>query len=591
MNKKSISVICVQAFLILFFVFCLVCCLEFSRELIIALMERIIGRKLQEMTKWNAVIIGSMSFFAFLDAVVYFFLFIKKGRECFWRIVQKARDVFTSKDALKFIALIFSVLLVSYLALLMAHFDFQDDTKRIISGHKSWVGASRYISEILAVFFHANFYINDIAPLTQLIALCVLALTSFLLAFALTGGNITWLSAVAATLMGTCPYFVQNMSFKFDSPYMAMSLLFAVLPFLFIGDVFSFCTTSFICLVLVCSSYQAANSVYIVLAIFCAFKMLGEKESFRRVVRFVLLSILCYAATLAFFKLFIMIPTEATIDERNTRIGANMMLSLIKINWLSYMKIVLGNFGNLWIKCFAVLLSFLFVVGGTVFSRRGKLFGFFVSIFSLALMLGLSFGAYLAIGNTVLAARAFMGFDALVAVLAIFVAQCASRLGREKIAWRIGAASCICALAWGFCVNATVTGNVFAKQQRYTDFRLSILLGDLGAFVNKGEKSQCLVCGITGAPASTNMDWKNYRIDMGGDNGGWMSYVLQEWNMDVDFVSIESNTNVLERNPELKEKVGSLPLLLDNYYHSIYGKDNFFYVLMKNPQVEKYEIK
>lgn len=586
MNKKSLSVICFQCFLILFFVFCLICCLDFSRGLIISLMEKIIGRKLQEMTKWNAVIIGSMSFFAFISASAYFFAFFRKGNECVKAIVEKAREMFCSKNALRYMVLIFIIFVVSYLALLMAHFDFQDDTKRIISGHKSWVGASRYVSEILAVFLHANFYLNDIAPLTQIIALIVMSFSSFFLAYALTDGKVTWISAVASTLLGTCPYFVQNMSFKFDSPYMALSMLFAVIPFLFAENLFVFCATSFVCLILVCSSYQAANSVYLLLAIFFAFRMVNEKKGFRKTVSFILSCILCYAVSLALFKLLIMIPTEATIDERNTKITGSMVFAVMRVNWIGYMRIALKEFGNIWIKFFAALIACAFVFYGTVQSKLGKIVGFFLSSFTIVLMLFLSYGAYLAIGNPVFAARAFMGFDTLVAVSAVFVS---AKAFSDRQVRKILASSCICALAWGFCVNATVAGNAFYKQQKYADFRLTILLGDLGAFVNKGEKSECLISGITGAPASTNMDWKNYKINFGSYSAGWMSYILQEWNMDLDFVSIESNKDIFGNKPELKEKVSSLPLLVDNYYHSIYGNDNFFYVVLKNPQVEKYE--
>ena len=587
MNKKSVSVTCAKAFLLLFCALCLVCCLGFSRRLIISLMEAAIGRSLNDLTKWNAVIVGSMRFFAFMAAAAYFFSFAGKGRECSRAVARKCAEVASSKDARARVALIFAVLLVSYLALLMAGFDFQDDTKRIISGHKSWVGASRYVSETLAVFLHTNFYINDIAPLTQIAALAVLSLASFALAFALTGGAVTRTAAVASALVGLCPHFVQNMSFKFDSPYMALSVLFAVVPFLFADDAPTFCATSFVCLVLVCSSYQAANSVYLVLAIFLVFKRLNESGNARGAARLALASALCYALTLAFFKAFIMIPTEATIDERNTNVAGRMILSVVRANWLGYMRTVLKGFGNLWIKCLSLMAALLFLRSGAERSARGRLFGLLASALSLALTLSVSYGAYLAIGNAVLAPRAFMGFDALLAAVAVFVARPVPRRGVAAALSR----ACVLALAWGCCVNATVTGNVFAKQRRYNDFRLSILLGDLGKFVNKGEKSECLVSGVVGPPASTNRDWRNYGINMGSDGGGWMSYILQEWNMDVEYVSIESNTRLLERNGALREKVGALPLLLDNYYHAIYGKDNFFFVELKNPQVERYEIK
>ena len=145
-------------------------------------------------------------------------------------------------------------------------------------------------------------------------------------------------------------------------------------------------------------------------------------------------------------------------------------------------------------------------------------------------------------------------------------------------------------LAWGFCINAIVTGNTYMKQQKYQDFRLTMLLGDLSKFVNPNEKNEALVVGDFGPATQTNMDFKNYKLNFGGINSGWTSYLFQDWNMDMDFVSIESDTTILQKDSALKEKVDSLPLLLDTYYHAIFGKDNFFYIIIKNPQVEKYRI-
>lgn len=559
-------------------------------------MEKIIGRNLNDMTKWNAVIKGSMSFFAFLAASAYFFAFIKKGNECFRSILAKFKEVFTSKNSLRYLGIIFGFIFISYLTILMAHYDFQDDIKRIISGHKSWVGASRYISEALSVIFHANFYLNDIAPLTQIIAILVLTLTSFILAYILTDGKITWLTAIASTFIGLCPHFVQNMSFKFDSPYMAMALLFSVIPFLFVENPFNFCVTSFLCINLLCSSYQAANSIFIVLVIFTAFRKFNEAENLGKneiseIVKFIGLSILLYIVSMAFFKLFIMIPTEATINERNTKLVFDELFSLMKDNWISYSKKVIKDYGNIWIKFFTIVSSILFIIFGTINSKRNKIYSFLLTVFTLSFMFFLSFGAYLVIGNVIIKPRAFMGFDALIALIGLFVSNSVVNLKTERKLSKIFSTACILAWAWGLCINSTVTGNVYMKQQKYQDFRFTLLLSDLSKLIDQKEHNECLVYGDIGPVTSSNMDWKNYDFAFGDVNAGWTSYIIQDWNMDLDFISIESYSFLFMYKPQLKERIKDLPILCDTYYHSIYGKDNFYYVVLKNPQVEKYEIK
>ena len=78
-----------QVLLILFFIACIFCTISFSRELIISLMEALIGRKLKEMTKWNAVITGSMSFFAYCAAVLYYFMYIPLGKKVWISVKDK----------------------------------------------------------------------------------------------------------------------------------------------------------------------------------------------------------------------------------------------------------------------------------------------------------------------------------------------------------------------------------------------------------------------------------------------------------------------------------------------------------------------
>ncbi|WP_447440472.1 glucosyltransferase domain-containing protein, partial [Staphylococcus aureus] len=46
--------------------------------------------------------------------------------------------------------------------------------------------------------------------------------------------KLSLLALTAAMLVGFNPWFLQNLSFRFDSPYMSLSLLFSVLPFLFL---------------------------------------------------------------------------------------------------------------------------------------------------------------------------------------------------------------------------------------------------------------------------------------------------------------------------------------------------------------------
>lgn len=594
MNKILKKICSFQTLLIIFFIACLCCILPVSRNLIIILMEKIIGRALQDMTKWNAVIVGSMSFFATLALFTYFLIYTEKGKYVFAACREKIRELFYSKKALTQVAILFGLYCICYLTLFRANYDFQDDIKRIISGHKSWVGASRYISESLSVFLHTNFYLNDLAPFTQILAAAILAISSYTLAYVMTDGAVTKLSLIASLFLGICPFYFENMSYKFDSPYMALAMLFGVLPFLFTKDLLVYAAISFMSLIFVCSSYQAGNSIYIIMTLVLTMKMILSKTGGKRILSFLLTSIASYIIALIIFKVLIMIPTEATIDERNTQVHMGIQFfTMVKDNFIGYNRTVFSNYGNIWIRFFTCILALLFPFAAAKNARVNKPLALLTSIFFLGLMYILSFGAYLAIGNTLLNDRAFMGFDAFIAVIALTdLALYDSRdKSRGQSATKILTLISICALFHGFTVFAIVRGNLYAKQNDYQKFRYTILLGDMGHLINSSAHNEAYIVGDIGPSTSSIMEYKNYNLNIGGYSSGWTHILIQDWNMDLDFLATDSFERKFNENKELKAELEAMPLLISSYYHDIYGENNRYLVKLKNPQVKDYEIK
>ena len=588
MDKSAKKIESFQLLLILILSACLCCILPFSRNLIILIMERLIGRTLNDMAKWNAVIVGAMSFFATLTAFLYFLLYVKRGKLVFANSKERIIEVFYSKKAFLYIAIIFGIFCLCYLTLFRANYNFQDDIRRATTGHKSWVGSSRYISETLAVFLHTNFYINDISPLTQIYALIILSLTAYMLAYIIRNGNITKLSLIASTLIALCPFYFENISYKFDSPYMAMAMFFGVFPFLFTKNTLSFVSISFISLILVCSSYQAGNSIYIMLALFYTMHLLltsSKKEAFR----FLAICIACYIIALIYFKSIIMVPTETTIDERNTKIQLGFsFLSLLKKNFLGYVSTVLSNFGNIWIRVFTLIAVIIFPFAVSKNTEK-RLQAVIISIITLAFMFLLSFGAYLAIDNTILNDRAFMGFDVLLAIVAL--SDLVLYEQSSKKATKILTAGIVCCLFYGCAIYAVVRGNLYQKQNDYQKFRYTIMLADLSHFVTTGEKSTAYVVGDIGQTESSFMENKNYGLNIGDYSSGWTPVLIQNWNMDIDFMESDSYELKFNQKKELKTELEAMPLLVSSYYHDIYGENNRYLIRFKNPQVKDYEIK
>ncbi len=570
-----------QLLLILFFTGCLIGICPFSRNLVITMGEHAIGRKLGDLTKWNQVIMHTLALFATFAAIWYGLWYTEQGKGIYTSLKDTVRQAFCARRAWKQLAVLFTLYVLCYLTVLRADYNYEDDLRRFISGHKSWVGTSRFVSEIAAVFLHTTFYISDISPFTQLYALAELAAASYILAYVITDGRITKRVLFAAVCLGISPFYVENLAYKFDSPYMAFAMLFGVMPFLFIKNIKAYAAASVISLLLVCASYQAANSVYIVLAIFMAFMFWQQQKPWKHIGIFAAVSIVCYLLSLLYFKYALMIDTFDSKDMHVT----NGILQLILSNLSGYCTAVAETYGNLWMKFFTGLTFCLFPVSAAVSAKMQKRNPMAAAAFAAAvlmLMLLLSFGAYLAIGNVSFVHRAFMGFDALLAIAAVYNITALS--AAPRLTYTAGLT--LAGLFYGLFIHVAVTGNLFLKQAKYEDFRYTLLTGDLSRIIPADTTCSIYLHGVPGAAAAGYREYMNYGKNIGGKTAGWTSYLLQYKNMNFDFAAIESYDGALSEE-EAAEYV-KLPMLLDTYYHTIYGQGTKFYVELKNPQVKEY---
>jgi hypothetical protein len=583
MNEKLKKLLSFRTILILGIIACFCCIIPFSRALIISLMEFLMHRPLRDVHKWDDILIHSMAFFAVIQVFWLFFCYTGYGRRVYTSISGTVVTAFTREKTKKQLLVLFIIYFICFWAIIRANYEYADDIRRVYAGHKAWVGWSRYVSETLAVFLHTNFFINDISPVGQLWAVIVLTVMSYLLASIVMDGKVTRLSLIAATAAGLCPFFIVDFSYKFDCPYMALAMLFGVFPFLFINKRPAYIFVSFISLLLVCTSYQAANSIYILLTIYTAWKMWSQKESWKNIGIYSGISILCYAAALIFFRLFLMNTFEGNAVSRGTGIAlGGGMFSVIARNFSEYVSAITSGYGNLWIKAFTIIALLLFPFAAARRTARNKYAAAGFSVIVLILMFSLSFGAYLVLEQALISARTFMGFDIFIALIVLTdVAGAADTKSFKKLSGAV-----VVLLVYGLCINATVNGNLYSKQKEYDNFRFTILLQDLSHIITPQAQNSIYIGGIPGPAGKTRMERKNYRIEGGHQSPVLTQYLIKDWNMDFKFLS-EDTLEELDLQPELKTKLTDLPLIEDTYYHTIYGKDNQYYVYLKNPQIKE----
>ena len=579
MKTKIKELVSFKTLVILFIFACFAVMLPFTQNLIINFAQNTIGRNLRSITKWSLVITHTSAFFATFAIALYFLKYISHGKIIASDIISTAKQTFKNKKQSATLIIFAAVLIfVAYSSIILANYDYTDDIRRSFTGHKMWIGATRIVSESLAVFLHTNFYINDIWPLTHFISIFILALTSYLLAYIGTDGKVSLLSILAAVLFSISPYFATCMSFKFDSPYMCFSVFVTVLPFLFRKDLKTFCFVSFLALLLSCTSYQAAQSVYIMLAIFVVLKKYLAGESQKEMSSFAAASILAYVFSLVFFQFVICIPRAWNAESENFE-----ALSIISLphNLVSYSKAVLSNYGNIWIKFFTALSVLFFPFAAMSQSKKSRITTFTLSVVAFLLMLALSYGAYLVLQKILLSGRAFMGFNIFVALVAIMDVTAFSNMKKMRIC-SIGILAC---LFWGLCVNTVSIGTFYHKYKEYTRFRFNVLMQDLNEIVDQNAHNSLYYGNTIEIPESARMVLKNYHIDRFSLSTNQTQYLLKGYDMDFEILNEDFIEDIHDK--ELVKKLTDLPLIKDTYYHTIYGKDNQYFVEFKNPKPQE----
>ncbi|GLQ90595.1 glucosyltransferase domain-containing protein [Dyella flagellata] len=130
---------------------------------------------------------------------------------------------------------LFGILFTGYLLfvlypILRADRPFNDDMARMLSGAYSWNDNGRPLTTALMRLLEGNLpRLVDFAPMPQILAIALLALAGMLIArrYAIQS---PWLAALLVLPLGAQPFFLENLSFRFDAVAMGASVLLAVLP-------------------------------------------------------------------------------------------------------------------------------------------------------------------------------------------------------------------------------------------------------------------------------------------------------------------------------------------------------------------------
>ena len=468
------------------------------------------------------------------------------------------------------LCVLIAVYAVSLIAVFRSNFYYVDDIGRTFYGYGLTGNFARYAATFIANFLHSNTWLSDISPLTQIVAVVLIALAGLVLMCVFSDGKEIKLRHLPALIpLGLSPYFISCLSYKFDAPYMAASVLFSVLPLLYKDKrTVHYILAVFSGTLLMCTTYQASSGIFPMAVWMLAFFMWMKKQTLKAILRFILTSAAGYIPALILFKLLLVQPVEAEDYVNNT-----ISVQSVFLNIKTYAVTVftdLGMFWSIFLTC--VVISFIAVCLKR--SQHKKRITLPVTVLVIAIGFILSFGVYIILESPLFMPRALYGSGVLISLLSIPVV-----LSEKKYFGK----SAVIVLSWFFIVFAFIYGNALTVQQEYADFRTEQIISDMkeADLLRSDTEIALQISGTIGhAEAIENMIKKypvlerSVPVMLRGYFNYWGHFKLIHY-YGLDHIQMNSEESGIDFNDL------DLPVVTDNIYHTIKADHQHILIMLK----------
>jgi len=546
------------------------------RHKIMDFAEQILNKGILSKNSWIN------TFFSYAMGGIFFILLFdyltltQSGRTLVAEVKKEIKECLSEINFRSFlipIVIMSCIYFLGILTIIRANFLYVDDIFRSVEGSRRWFVWSRYVAEFFSILVHGDTNLTDSSPLPQLLAIFILSCSSVALVYIIGNRKITAVRLLASIPLGLSPYFLECLSFKFDAPYMAMSILASIVPFLFIARKKAFFFISVVSLLIMCMTYQAASGIYLLIVVILCFQAWNSsKKSNKEILSMAGTAALAFCAAMLIFKFFLM-TALAPYDYASTAMHPlSQMAQGILANIKNYATIIYHDFGFIW-KFGVALVCVFFITKSIRVSSQKKALSFFISILAIGVSFILSYGVYILLTMPISYPRGLFGFGAFLAIISIYIVS----------DYKKAAIVTALALNWCFLVFAFSYGNALADQERYAKFRITLLLHDLSDLYpsRNGETMSIQLDKTIGFVPSIKNISKHYPIierlvpkRLGEDANYDTYYYLYHYNV----------SNMEENRPFLSSidfNSMDLPVVKDSYYHTIKSDGSHILVILK----------
>lgn len=254
---------------------------------------------------------------------------------------------------------------VSIFPLLISDIYYLDDSYRVVTGIIGWSGDARPVGEIFyKILTLSNNSLPDLFPAPLILSILFLCYVFSLLSTKFSNGH-TFLFALCISPVILNPLFNANLHFRYDSPFMVLSIAFALLPY--------------------CFSFKNKIADYLIPALFVTLALSSYQVSVNIFITFALIELTYNITRGDIKKSVIILLGRVVIILLGYLLYSKIVINLITVNsyFHEYSRIIsLDKTGVL--KLFDNLISSFAIFSG------GWNMGFRIFMLSLALISGIS---------------------------------------------------------------------------------------------------------------------------------------------------------------------------------------------------------
>ncbi|OEH81927.1 hypothetical protein BCR26_03345 [Enterococcus rivorum] len=470
--------------------------------------------------------------------------------------------------------LVFVIYQVAILSIGIINYPYIDDVIRQLDGRTDFAWAySRWGSEIASWLVQGSRHLTDMGLTTHILTGIILSFSSIIVVYVLNGKKLEWMPVTVSILIGINPWFLQCISFRFDSPYMALSILVSFIPFLWWNKNKCFFIASIVGVFLMCNTYQGSSGLYIIMVLALTFKTLTSNNSFLPSLKKVTLAAIAYV--LAMIMYIFVTKLNPEMSTRDTAAIANIreLPSIIVRNITEYFSTIINQSAKIWIV-FLLILLILFLISSIFRSEVSPAKSFIYSLVYLALGSIMSYGVFLISEHSLvtMAPRYGYGLSIFASITLIMLTQ------KINVRFLDISIKVVASLLFYYILTFSFIYASTLNVQKEAFERQSVILStDLKNIVNNDRKQVYMNKLFKDSPVLLNST-RNYPIlrDLVPKNESlyWPNITLfntySGLNVNIqpfDFNNFDSTSKNLETS---------------NYYYDIFSEKNKIYIIVKD---------